>query len=144
MHEAFGGPYELPNRTAYNETCANIASAMWDWRMLSVTGDAKYADAMERVLYNSMLSSMQLDGRSFFYSNPLHRCGPEVPLEERFGAAPGGYHARVAGALFLLPSSVARTIANCKVGPTACPTTAYGCISMAAARSTRGWPTARC
>jgi len=55
-HEAFGLGYELPNRIAYNETCANIANAMWNWRMLAVTGDARYVDVMELVLYNSMLS----------------------------------------------------------------------------------------
>lgn len=71
VHEAFGADYELPNRTAYNETCANIGNAMWNWRMLQITGDAKYADVMETVLYNSALSAVSADGRSFFYANPL-------------------------------------------------------------------------
>ena len=65
MHEAFGYEYQLPNATAYNETCANIAHAMWNWRLLNLSGDARYADVMERVLYNSMLSSMSLDGITF-------------------------------------------------------------------------------
>lgn len=73
VHEAFGAPYQLPNRTAYNETCANIAHAMWSWRMLALTGEAKYADMMERVLYNSMLSGIGVEGRDFFYTNPLRR-----------------------------------------------------------------------
>jgi DUF1680 family protein len=73
VHEAFGLPYELPNRNAYNETCANIANAMWNWRMLRLTGDARHADIVELVLYNSMLSGMSVDGTRFRYTNPLAR-----------------------------------------------------------------------
>ena len=80
VHEAFGAPHQLPNRTAYNETCANIGNAMWNWRMLLLTGDARFADIMERVFYNSMLSAISLDGQRYFYTNPLRRCGPEAPL----------------------------------------------------------------
>lgn len=80
VHEAFGYEYQLPNATAYNETCANIAHAMWNWRMLNLSGDAKYADVMERVIYNSMLSSMSLDGIKFCYTNPLRWYGAEHPL----------------------------------------------------------------
>ncbi len=80
VHEAFGYEYSLPNATAYNETCANIANAMWNWRMLNLTGDAKYTDIVELVLYNSMLSSMSLDGKRFCYTNPLRWYGEEHPL----------------------------------------------------------------
>jgi hypothetical protein len=80
VHEAFGAPYQLPNRTAYNGTCANIANAMWNWRMLLLTGEARYADVMERVFYNSMLSAIGLEGKDYFYTNPLRRCGEDVPL----------------------------------------------------------------
>lgn len=80
VHEAFGYEYSLPNATAYNETCANIANAMWNWRMLNLTGDAKYTDIVELVLYNSMLSSMSLDGLRFCYTNPLRWYGEEHPL----------------------------------------------------------------
>lgn len=80
IHEAFGEPYQLPNRTAYNETCANIGNAMWNWRLLRLTGESQYAEVMERVLYNSMLSSIGIGGTDFFYTNPLRRCGPDVPL----------------------------------------------------------------
>jgi DUF1680 family protein len=73
VHEAFGAAYDLPNRTAYNETCANIGNAMWNWRMLQVSGEAKYADVMERVLYNSALSPMNIEGTRFCYANPLER-----------------------------------------------------------------------
>jgi len=87
VHEAFGAEYQLPNRTAYNETCANIGNAMWNWRMLGLTGDAKYTDVMERVLYNSMPSAIGLSGTDFFYTNPLRRCGPDVPLLSNDSAA---------------------------------------------------------
>ena len=80
VHEAFGYEYQLPNATAYNETCANIANAMWNWRMLTLNGDAKYTDIVELVLYNSMLSSMSLDGLRFCYTNPMRWYGQEHPL----------------------------------------------------------------
>ena len=80
VHEAFGHEYSLPNATAYNETCANIANAMWNWRMLNLSGDAKYSDIVELVLYNSMLSSMSLDGLRFCYTNPLRWYGADHPL----------------------------------------------------------------
>jgi uncharacterized protein len=69
--EAFGDSYELPSDQCYCETCAAIASLMWNWRMLLASGDSKYADLMERALYNTILSSPALDGRHFFYINPL-------------------------------------------------------------------------
>jgi hypothetical protein len=69
--EAIGDPYELPPDRAYCETCAAIASIMWNWRMLLVTGESRYADLLERTLYNGFLSGLSLDGESFFYMNPL-------------------------------------------------------------------------
>ncbi len=69
--EAFGADYELPNAQAYTETCASIAAIMWAWRMLAVTGDARYADVMELELYNGFLAGLGLDGASYFYVNPL-------------------------------------------------------------------------
>jgi len=80
VHEAFGLQYQLPIATAYNETCANIGNAMWNWRMLRITGEAKYADVMELVLYNSMLSAVSIDGKHFFYTNPLRWHGSEHHL----------------------------------------------------------------
>ncbi len=70
--EAFGGPYELPADTCYCETCAAIASLMWNWRLLLVTGQGRYADLFERTLYNGVLSSPGLEGASYLYVNPLH------------------------------------------------------------------------
>ncbi|MCC9075031.1 glycoside hydrolase family 127 protein [Litorilinea aerophila] len=75
--EAFGEPYELPNERCYCETCAQIASIMWNWRMLLATGEARYADLMERTLYNGFLSGVSLDGRRYFYVNPLLSHGQE-------------------------------------------------------------------
>src|SRR5690606_21110932 len=69
--EAFGDPYELPSDQCYCETCAAIGSIFWNWRMLQVTGDSRYADVIERQLYNGMLSGLALDGKHFFYMNPL-------------------------------------------------------------------------
>ena len=69
--EAFGDDYELPNRTAYAETCAAIANAMWNHRLFLLHGDAKYLDVLERIVYNGVLSGVSLDGERFFYPNPL-------------------------------------------------------------------------
>ena len=69
--EAFGDPYELPNERSYGETCAAIASIMFCWRMLMITGEAKYADLMERTLYNGFLAGLSLDGQRYIYANPL-------------------------------------------------------------------------
>jgi hypothetical protein len=85
LAEAFGKPYELPNELAYCETCAAIASIMWCWRMLLITGESRFADLAERTLYNAVLSGVSLDGALYFYVNPLadngepenlHRGGP--------------------------------------------------------------------
>ena len=69
--EAFGDAYELPNFTAYGESCAAIGNMMWNWRMLTATGEAKYADVIERALYNGINSGMSLDGTLYCYRNPL-------------------------------------------------------------------------
>jgi DUF1680 family protein len=69
--EAFGENYELPNATAYNETCAAIANALWNQRMFLLHGEAKYAHVLEHILYNGFLSGVALTGDAFFYPNPL-------------------------------------------------------------------------
>lgn len=71
--EAFGDHFELPPDRAYNETCAAIASFQWSWRLLLATGEAKYADHMERILYNGFGSAINTAGDRFFYVNPLQR-----------------------------------------------------------------------
>jgi DUF1680 family protein len=69
--ESFGDNYELPNKTAYNETCAAIANVMWNHRLFLLHGDTKYIDVLERVIYNGFLSGISLSGDKFFYPNPL-------------------------------------------------------------------------
>lgn len=69
--ERFGGDYELPNTTAYNETCAAIGNVFWNQRMFLLHGDAKYVDLLEKVLYNGLISGIGLDGKSFFYTNAM-------------------------------------------------------------------------
>lgn len=83
VHQAYGRAYQLPNSTAHNETCANIGNMLFNWRMLQVTADAKYADILETALYNSVLSGVSLDGKRFFYTNPL-RISNDFPYKLRW------------------------------------------------------------
>ena len=71
--ESFGDRFELPPDRAYNETCAAIASFHWSWRLLLATGEARYADHMERILYNGFAGAIATGGTRFFYVNPLQR-----------------------------------------------------------------------
>jgi hypothetical protein len=74
--EAFGERFELPPDRAYCERCAAIASIMWNWRLLLLTGEARFAELIERTLYNGFLAGIGLDGTSFFYVNPLQVRAP--------------------------------------------------------------------
>ncbi|MDR3653564.1 MAG: glycoside hydrolase family 127 protein [Paludibacter sp.] len=76
--EKFGDNYELPNKSAYNETCAAIANVYWNFRMFELHGQSKYIDVLERSLYNNVLSGVSLDGKNFFYPNPLAADGSYV------------------------------------------------------------------
>jgi len=69
--ESFGVPYELPNETAYTETCAAIGNDLWNHRIFLASGEARYLDVVERILYNGFLSGVSLSGDRFFYTNPL-------------------------------------------------------------------------
>ena len=69
--ERFGENYELPNATAYNETCAAIGSVFWNQRMFLLHGESKYIDVLEKTLYNGLISGVGLDGKSFFYTNAM-------------------------------------------------------------------------
>jgi DUF1680 family protein len=81
--ESFGDAYELPPDRAYAEACAAVASFHWNWRMLLATGQARFADEMERTLYNAIAVATALDGRHFFYSNPLQlRSGHDGSSED--------------------------------------------------------------
>ena len=107
VHQAYGRSYQLPNLTAYNETCATIGYGMWLWRMLAVTGDARYADQFEQTLYNGVLPGISLDGKHYFYVNPLRKLAAfDVPLRWS--------RTRVANipASFCCPPNVVRTIAE--------------------------------
>ncbi|MFD0990038.1 glycoside hydrolase family 127 protein [Mariniflexile jejuense] len=90
IHQAYGRPYQLPNATAHTETCANIGNVLWNWRMLQLTGDAKYTDVMELVLYNSVLSGVSLEGTEFCYNNPLN-VSEKLPFKQRWGSKREGY-----------------------------------------------------
>ena len=83
LGEAFSFPFDLPNDTAYAETCASIGLMFWARRMLSVEADGDYADVMEQALYNTVLSGMALDGKSFFYVNPLEVLPEACKRDER-------------------------------------------------------------
>lgn len=84
--EGFGPDYELNNQTAYCETCASIANVFWNYRMFLATGDAKYADVLERALYNGVISGVSLSGDKFFYDNPLESMG-QHERQRWFGCA---------------------------------------------------------
>jgi len=73
--EAFGANYQLPNMTAYNETCAAVGENFWNQRLFLLHGDAKYVDVFERTLYNGLISGVSLDGETYFYPNPLESNG---------------------------------------------------------------------
>jgi len=86
--EALGDRYELPPDRGYCETCAAIASIQWNWRLLLATGESRFADLLERTLYNGLAASIGVDGTSFFYSNPLqvradHRASDEEESGQR-------------------------------------------------------------
>ncbi|HXX01879.1 MAG TPA: beta-L-arabinofuranosidase domain-containing protein, partial [Candidatus Acidoferrales bacterium] len=114
--EAFGDAYELPNFRAYGESCAAIGNMMWNWRMLAVTGDAKFTDVLERALYNGINSGMSLDGTLYCYRNPLAfdpstgdkirnpwydvTCCPPN-LERTFGSLPGYFYSTSSDGIYV-------------------------------------------
>lgn len=111
--EAFGDDFELPADRAYVETCAGIASVMLAWRLLLATGEPRFADLAERTLYNVVAASTALDGRGFFYTNPLHQ---RVASPAPDPAAPNPRASSGERAPWFdvscCPSNVARTLAS--------------------------------
>ncbi|MFA4870557.1 MAG: glycoside hydrolase family 127 protein [Pedobacter sp.] len=107
IHQAFGRDFQLPNFTAHNETCANIGNVLWNWRMLQISGNAKYADVMELALYNSVLSGISLDGKNFLYTNPLSY-SDDLPFQQRWSKDRVPY----IGLSNCCPPNVVRTIAE--------------------------------
>ena len=96
--ESFGDNYELPNLSAYNETCAAIGNVYVNYRLFLLHGDAKYFDVLERTLYNGLISGVSLDGGSFFYPNPL--------------ASTGGYSRKPWFGCACCPSNISRFISS--------------------------------
>ncbi|HET7725150.1 MAG TPA: beta-L-arabinofuranosidase domain-containing protein [Propionibacteriaceae bacterium] len=81
VHQAYGRAFQLPNVTAHNESCAAIGLVLWAWRMLALTGDGRYADAIETVLLNALPATIGIDGKSYFYTNALRQvAGLPYPL----------------------------------------------------------------
>ncbi len=112
--ESFGDDYELPSEQAYAETCASVANVMWNFRMLTLSGDARYADVLERALYNGANSGMSLSGTLYCYRNPLASNGTDKlrnpwydttccppNLERLFEALPGYLYATSRDGIFI-------------------------------------------
>ncbi len=106
VHQAYGRPYQLPNVTAHNESCATVGLILWNWRMLAITGQARFADQLELALYNGLLASISLDGKAFFYTNPLAKVN-ELPFDLRWSRQRERYIS-----CFCCPPNVVRTIAE--------------------------------
>ncbi|MBN2317037.1 MAG: glycoside hydrolase family 127 protein [Sedimentisphaerales bacterium] len=106
VHQAYGRAYQLPNVTAYNESCATIGFVLWNWRMLTITAQARYADLLELALYNGVLATISLDGTKFFYKNPLRQV-KGVPFELRWSHQREPYIS-----CFCCPPNIVRTIAE--------------------------------
>lgn len=106
VHQSYGRAYQLPQETAHNETCANIGNMLWNFRMLQLSGDPKYADIIELTYYNSILSGISLDGKKFLYTNPLSQTA-DFPYNLRWGNFRQKYIT-----CFCCPPNTVRTIAQ--------------------------------
>lgn len=106
--EAFGDPYELPPDVAYAETCASIGAIQWAWRRLLTTGEVRYADAIERLLFNGFASGVALSGDAFFYVNALQVRADAVPDDHRHpsNGRQGWFH------VACCPPNVMRTVSQ--------------------------------
>lgn len=111
IQEGFIDEFMLPNLTAYNETCANICNSMFSYRMLGIHGDAKYADVMELVLYNSALSGISLEGKDYFYANPLRMVHNARDFSDRQNVTESAERQPYL-ACFCCPPNLVRTIAK--------------------------------
>ncbi|HCM28636.1 MAG TPA: ATP-binding protein [Treponema sp.] len=107
-HQSFGRAYELPNVTAYNETCAAIGNYLWNWRMFLISGESRFLDVMEAVLYNGALAGISLDGTRYFYANALRRVR-ELPFSLKWSRQREPYISS-----FCCPPNLVRTIAETK------------------------------
>jgi len=107
VHEAFINEYMMPNLTAYNETCANVCNSMFSYRMLGIKGESKYADIMELVLFNSALSGISIEGKDYFYANPLRKIHNSMDYSSTESATREPYIE-----CFCCPPNLVRTIAK--------------------------------
>jgi DUF1680 family protein len=105
-HQSYGRDYQLPNSTAHNETCAGVGNALWNARMLQVTGEARFADVLELVLHNGALAGISLDGRRFFYTNTLRQLD-RMPVPLRWSRERVEFISS-----FCCPPNIVRTIAE--------------------------------
>jgi uncharacterized protein len=105
-HQAYGRDYQLPNLTAHSETCANIGSVLWNWRMFQATGEAKYMDLIELTMINAVLSGASLNGTDWSYVNPLRVLDP-MPIELRWKRERQPYVSS-----FCCPPNVVRTLSQ--------------------------------
>jgi DUF1680 family protein len=106
VHQAYGREYQLPQSTAHHETCASIGNALWNSRMLQITGEARFADILELVLYNAVLAGISLDGTRFFYVNTLRQLDT-MPVALRWSRVREPFIS-----CFCCPPNVVRTIAE--------------------------------
>lgn len=118
VHQSFGRAHQLPQTTAYNESCASLGLVMWAWRMLLLTGESRFADEIERVMYNLLPATIGLDGKSYFYTNPLRQVR-DLPFHMRragnpASSQPSASHDRprqeYMTACFCCPPNIARVI----------------------------------
>ena len=111
--EAFGDDFMLPPDRAYSETCAGIGSVMLAWRLLLATGETRFADLIERTLYNVVATSPAPDGRHFFYANPLHQRVPgQVPSDDAESKRASSSLREPWFLVACCPTNVARTLAS--------------------------------
>ncbi len=106
VHQAYGYEYQLPNVTAYNETCASLGGVFWAWRMFCLEPKAEYMDMLERMMLNVNLAGISMDGKRFFYENMLRRA-KELPYELIWGQERTEYILS-----YCCPPNLARTIAE--------------------------------
>jgi DUF1680 family protein len=106
VHQSYGRNYQLPQSTAHNETCAAIGNALWNGRMLQITGEARFADVLELVLYNALAAGISLDGTRFFYTNTLRQLDT-MPAPPRWSRQREPFIS-----CFCCPPNVVRTIAE--------------------------------
>jgi len=120
VHQSYGRAYQLPQTTAYNESCASIGFVMWAWRMLVLTGEARFADEIERVLLNALPAMIGADAQTYLYTNPLRQVRDLPYALRRAGDAPTAAvppsHERSRQAFmdssFCCPPNIARAIAE--------------------------------